>query len=469
MALADRTVWEVRPTNGADTNGGGFVPGLASPGTDYSQQNAAQYALTGVTSAGAGAVMLTASAAADMKDNIVNVISGTNFTAGSYQILSVVVGVSITVDRNCTTGAGSIGVVNIGGAKQTIGAMHTIQTATNQNAAGQTVWVKAEATITVGAGITYAPSGGISTYISQLNGYTTTRGDGGKVTIQATAGSAYQMFIPNGNGLLVRNFIFDGNSRTTITGVQSGIGNGGLQMEDCQAINCTSIGFNIQGKYCTLVRCKATACATGFTTNSGNGSNAFIDCIAYANTTIGFSAAVGFFLHCIAANNTGGTTDGFGTAIAGNSGFAAFIGCVAYGNGRDGFRIGSSITTALLLQNCIGYSNTGKDIQAVTNTPPVYSYTIEYSAFGTTALLTLGTGCQTLTGSPFTNGGSNDFSLNTTAGAGALCRALGFPGVLPAGGTGYQDMGALQHQDTPSSTLLIAQNITRYVVEEGGY
>ena len=58
-----------------------------------------------------------------MKDNIINITGGTNFTTGHYQIISVVVGVSVTVDRNCTTAAGAAGTANIGGAKQTIGAM----------------------------------------------------------------------------------------------------------------------------------------------------------------------------------------------------------------------------------------------------------------------------------------------------------------------------------------------------------
>ena len=42
MALPAATVWEVRPTAGSDTNGGGFVAGAS--GTDYSQQNAANSA-----------------------------------------------------------------------------------------------------------------------------------------------------------------------------------------------------------------------------------------------------------------------------------------------------------------------------------------------------------------------------------------------------------------------------------------
>lgn len=115
MALNAAIVWEVRATaTAANANGGGFKTGAT--GTDWSLQNAAQYNLTSMTSSGAGAVILHASAATDMVGNIINITAGTNFTAGRYEITAVSAGVSITVDRNCTTGVGAAGVGNIGGA-----------------------------------------------------------------------------------------------------------------------------------------------------------------------------------------------------------------------------------------------------------------------------------------------------------------------------------------------------------------
>ena len=52
-----------------------------------------------------------------------------------------------------------------------------------------------------------------------------------------------------------------------------------------------------------------------------------------------------------------------------------------------------------------------------------------------------------LSGDPYTNQGI-DYSLNNTAGAGAACRAAGFPGARTDGNnTGYGDVGAPQHQD----------------------
>ena len=119
-AINATMVWETRAT-GAQTNGGGYKPGAS--GSDFSQQDAAQYALTGVTTAAADAICLSASAAADMVGNTCYIVSGTNFTTGWYEIISVSVGVSFTVDRNCTSAAGSAGVINIGGAFKFGGAL----------------------------------------------------------------------------------------------------------------------------------------------------------------------------------------------------------------------------------------------------------------------------------------------------------------------------------------------------------
>jgi len=467
MAIAATCVWEVRPTNGVDTNSGGFVPGQASPGTDWSQQNAAQYALSGLTSSAANAVILTASAAADMKDNIINVTGGTNATTGHYQIISVVVGVSITVDRNWCTGAVASGTANIGGAKQTIGAMHTILTTANQSAIGQIVYVKAEATITVGATLTFSPNGTASGYASQLIGYTSSRTDNGYVTIQATSGSSYTIFTCSPNSLVVKNFIFDGNSRTGVSG--STCNSGGLQMENCKAINCLGTGITFTSRDSKCVRCIVTASVNGFNCDGGNGHNTFIECIAYSNTGVGFTVQASILIRCISANNSGGSSDGFGGAspMNGNAGDLVVYQCLAYANGRDGFRFGSSIVKPVVFVNNIAWGNSGKDILFVTNQPVAGSVFADYNALVTNTLYPSGAHDVTLTGDPTVAGGSNNFALNNTAGAGAACRAAGFPGVLTVGGTGYADLGPLQHQDTPSTTtVIVAPTINRIITEE---
>lgn len=170
--LSANVVWEVRST-GSNNNGGGFVTGAS--GTDFSQQNSAQYALTGVTTSGAGATFLTASAATDMVGNIARVVSGSNFTAGWYEIISVVAGVSVTCDANVCTGAGSSGVINIGGALASMGAIGSAS-ANQGMVAGNIMYVKGSFTMTTTTD-TIACSGS-STLPIRILGYNSTRGDG---------------------------------------------------------------------------------------------------------------------------------------------------------------------------------------------------------------------------------------------------------------------------------------------------
>lgn len=174
MPVSANTVWEVR-SSGNNNNGGGFVTGAS--GTDYSQQNAAQYALTGVTSSGAGNVFLTASAAADMVGNILQVISGTNFRVGFYEVVSVVVGVSVTCSTNgaglaISSGVGANGVINIGGSLATIGK---VASTTTDMQPGNIMYVKGSFTLTATDGVACV---GTTSLPIRFIGYGTVRGDG---------------------------------------------------------------------------------------------------------------------------------------------------------------------------------------------------------------------------------------------------------------------------------------------------
>ena len=85
MALSASTILEVRST-GSDTNSFGFVTGAS--GTDWSQQDAAQYSVTdGVT---AGTTTITSASAnfgTDVVGNLIYVQGGTApVTAGWDQI-----------------------------------------------------------------------------------------------------------------------------------------------------------------------------------------------------------------------------------------------------------------------------------------------------------------------------------------------------------------------------------------------
>lgn len=136
-ALPAGLAWEVR-TTGADTNGGCYD--IANDGgTDYSQQDSAQLALSDLAMASTGTTLTSATGGftAAMVDNCIQITSGTNFTAGYYEITGHTDTNTVTIDRNATTGsAASSGVGNVGGG------LATIQEAVDNIVSGNDVYIQ---------------------------------------------------------------------------------------------------------------------------------------------------------------------------------------------------------------------------------------------------------------------------------------------------------------------------------------
>lgn len=174
-AISGTAVWEIRSTatGGANVNGGCWNGSGSSPGTDFSQQNGAQYTSSTLTSVGAGDTILWTSAAADMNRNCIRITGGTNFTVGWYEIISVSVGSSIQVDRAVTTGAGVSGVGNVGGA---ISLGSADDAWFESVTAGNHVYQKGNATYTLGGAVSIA-SAGTATNPIIFEGYNSARGD----------------------------------------------------------------------------------------------------------------------------------------------------------------------------------------------------------------------------------------------------------------------------------------------------
>lgn len=142
-------------------------------GVDYSQLDAAIATSSTATSSGAGAVILFAGSTQSMLGNFVHIISGTNATAGWYEIIAETAGVSITTDRNSTTGIGASIVMNIGGAGRLNGLENTFQA---MLPAGSIVWVKNGA-YTFSGNISTASTNSTATSASYFIGFNTIRGD----------------------------------------------------------------------------------------------------------------------------------------------------------------------------------------------------------------------------------------------------------------------------------------------------
>src|SRR5689334_2231881 len=122
MTIGATTVWRVR-AGGADTNGAGYDSGIASAGTDYTQQDAAQLSLTDLVcqvSDDAGRLKIrsaTGGFTSAMIGNALRVSAGTGWTTGYYFITAVSSTNLCTVDRSPAGGADRTGGTGaVGGA-----------------------------------------------------------------------------------------------------------------------------------------------------------------------------------------------------------------------------------------------------------------------------------------------------------------------------------------------------------------
>jgi hypothetical protein len=214
------------------------------------------------------------------------------------------------------------------------------------------------------------------------------------------------------------------------------LSNGNAVVEDCEANACTtSAGFNM-GSGTKALRCTANSCTSGgFLVNIAGNTLAYLDgCVANACTgAAGFFNSGGsmFCTNCLNFCNT--AQDGFRISTGS---YSKLESCYAEGSTSTG--VGFDVTAAgngsnCFLINCAGFNNAGGN----------------NSGFGPGNIENF----QALSASGLTNPAGNDFSTNTTAGAGALLRAGWVCRVrrphtkLPGLSTNsYPDIGAAQAQ-----------------------
>ena len=459
MALNANMVWEVR-TTGADTNGGAFKTGAS--GTDWSQQDGTQYAVTdGVTAGTTTITSATANFGTDVVGNLIYVTGGTgSITADWYEITVRTNSTTITVDRSTGLSVGTGATLNIGGA------LKSPAIPAGKVTTGNDVWIKAgtysitSASTNVANGCVSAAVGGTSgTNIARWEGYNATRGDKGtSPLLQASGISGATLFAITTapTAICVDNIAVDGATLGTMTGFS--FDSSRSSAIRCTAKNCTVNGMIHPGNSSEFwfYRCTATGCSGTSGFNSGGAGDDFLFCESYGNTCVGFvlgatSASVVF---CIASGNTGANIHGF--SITSRNG--TFTNCIAYGNGAHGFFVNGA-NGAVVFTNCLGVNNNlttaGYNFKAggVTQGAELFNCGGYNTSTGNVdPNLPNNTSFITLTGDPFTNSGTGDFSLNNTASQGAACRAAGYPGLMPRGtSTGYHDIGAVQHADPAGS------------------
>lgn len=229
MALPSTGVIEIRSTATAgNVNGGGFNSALG--GTDYTLQDTAQLALTDLASTSASGWLTLTSATGGftsaMVGNYIHIASGTNFTAGWYEVTAYTDTNTVTVDRACgATADASAGVGKLGGAMSLNSTLD--DDLFEIGVAGNIFYIKA-GTYSLGESVSITATGSVQKPINVI-GYNATRGDVPTGTNRPLLNCA-----ANGFSLGANWDIYNVNlTSTTSNGLSTGTGG--------KFINCKSV------------------------------------------------------------------------------------------------------------------------------------------------------------------------------------------------------------------------------------
>lgn len=432
-------MWEVRPSLGSNNNGGGFDSSVTSPGTDFSQQNSAQFAFTDGVIATTAFTSVSHSFISSDVGNLINISSAGGGTVGFYTIISVSAGIA-TLDRSAGTGTGATWALG--------GALSTIQPLVTTSGYGgvanavlaNVIYIKATGTITLTSAIAMSLVGPIS-----FIGYTSTRTDNGHVTI-TTATNSTQLFQPANLAVCIwQNITFTNTAGTSDHCIESGSNS----LLSINFINCLMDGFtraiSVAGSRLTMFNCEVRNCTASdgalfliipdcyfhacyFHTNTA-GASVYI-------TSLSVVSSMTFIDTAIYGNSIGvrNLVDNFLVALS-------FVNCVIASNTGDGIESEASSFNAqhLHLTNTIIDGNGGFGVHLAlpssSGTIPSQLVIGANNAFrantsGNRSHCPILPGDITLTADPFTARSSGDFTLNNTAGGGAACKAAGFQSTL---------------------------------------
>lgn len=332
------------------------------------------------------------------------------------------------------------------------GAFATIQNAFTNMINGNSCYIKATGSYIIASGLTMSTSSSVTTM--RVIGYSSTRGDFGKPTIQASA--AITMLTANQNAWSFENLIFDGNNTGT-----NGINSSGIcKFNNILVKNLTGIGITASSSNAILCGIEVT----GITGSAGInvGVTLILDgAYIHDNTCVGLvTNNVLILTNCIFARNTGASSDGL--SITSSATASLVSNCIFDSNGRDGFRTAntSPAIRGCIYKNNIFTSNAGFGINFSGGGFTQFLSEVSNNAYynntlGPRNLISPENGSTTLTGNPFTNVSLGDYSLNNIVGAGSSCRAAGYLGLFPGGlSIGYSDIGAVQHLNNTSNSII---------------
>jgi hypothetical protein len=440
MALSAATVWEVRPATGSNNNGGGFVAGAS--GTDRSQQDSAQITYTDLVIDATTNTKLTSSAHAFTSaevGNIINITGGTGFTTGRYQVVSVAAGVA-TMDRAVGTTSSTGGTGNLGGAVASLAGAPFV--------AGNTIYIKG--TLTVTAATTLSISATVSVGPITFNGYSTARDDGTRATWTTATNSVNLLEFTACQGYVFKNIEMSSTAGTPGDALHAKTSNnsGGIVID-----NCLIHGWNrgIQGDFITdwaftslvIARTRIYSCVSHGVLNTG--ATVLLGCYIHDNggdgirvSNAGGPRGITLLWRCVVKSNTGKGLNDLQDAqlnAATSAAFSLIIECDILNNGSDNVKVSRSSNPAgLVIYNSIidaagGYGANSDQVGFGMMLLGAIAWRANTTA--DTNNIAKSASDVTLTGDPFTARASDDFTLNSTAGAGAACKSIGLPATFP--------------------------------------
>jgi hypothetical protein len=421
--------------------------GTGPPGTDYSQQDAAQITYTDLVIDATTNTLGTSAGNPFTQAHVGNTIaitSGTGFTVQRVEILNVSSAGVATFDKSLGTLSSTGGNGKLGGALASPGMASLL------SVDGNTVHIKG-GTYTC-SGTQNVSGGRVNTSAAAIwHGYGTARLDYATRPILQCGASSMRIIENSANYLTFDFFEFRGNSQTSSRGFYSNNG-GSAAVSRCKFSGFSNSAYLADfGAFYRVTDCEFTACSGSspvFTLQSSGGGAEVTGCLFYANTVttqiIHLGGSGNTLNRCVVANNTGCSAGIFATQAA------SLHQCVAYGNAGIGIDVSGN---NVRLNACVSYGNT------------TWQYSNSQFATVSTAALRACAGgggssgvvntqyikvsltedFVTLTADPFVNGAALDFTPNASAGGGAALKNAAYPRALPGGTTpAHPAIGAVE-------------------------
>jgi len=473
------TTWDVQASSCSDNNGGGFD--TASAGIDRSTATSPQVNINNsavTATVNASVITFTGSTytvlAGDVGNNvhIITSTGGTAPTAGWYRIISVSAGLNGTWTLDHTTAAVTSTLTSalMGGCLATIGGAMTAQAAATVD---MTTYVKTGTYNLTSTITTTTNSSGV--FNSRVAGYQTTHGDvptGTNRPLISTNGNGIVAFtLSAGQGWHLDNLRIDGTAGGGTAGTQGVlITQNHFALFNTKISNFSAECVSLNGSYTAqILASEITGCGG---TKGAIYSQSFLQVLwswVHDNFKTGIyltdSGQQSQIRWSVISNNTGAATV-HGIATLGTT---TIENNVIYGNQGDGvhYTQNPSYYESTNMHN-IYAKNTGFAINSTVtqgnSKPLTFNYNATWSNNSNSIVQAnqyqnFGAGVNdiNLSADPFTQDGSNNFTLIST-GAGALLRAAGFNALALNGltGTSYPDIGVLQHQDAAASGSISA-------------